>query len=360
MIGIMLATALMTAVVTMAVSFQKSLVSYEKKKSGDFHYAFLQQDQELMEKIKANRNIESYYETVGIGYANLEGCTNEDKPYVFVEAMDEKALERSSVQLEEGRMPKNDSELLISKTIFTNGGVEWNVGDKVTLSVGKRVYDGEENYDNFKKGALLGQESGYLVDEDKVEPKFEKTYTIVGVTKRLSYGEEDYSAPGYTVITYMGQKEQEDFDARVSPIVALRRNKDIKLTAKKIRTPKWISAMFGVSLDELTEEDLKNFSDIEEREDVKAVTISRVSYLQFDKKHALVQLLMCIQLGMKQPTYVLYDRLGGMIEMGYHYPWTGVLIAIAAVALLLGGIMQYSLAQIRKQNIIETLRQDNV
>lgn len=43
-----------------------------------------------------------------------------------------------------------------------------------------------------------------------------------------------------------------------------------------------------------------------------------------------------------------------------HYPWTGVLIAIAAVALLLGGIMQYSLAQIRKQNIIETLRQDNV
>ena len=182
MIGIMLATALMTAVVTMAVSFQKSLVSYEKKKSGDFHYAFLQQDQELMEKIKANRNIESYYETVGIGYANLEGCTNEDKPYVFVEAMDEKALERSSVQLEEGRMPKNDSELLISKTIFTNGGVEWNVGDKVTLSVGKRVYDGEENYDNFKKGALLGQESGYLVDEDKVEPKFEKTYTIVVMT----------------------------------------------------------------------------------------------------------------------------------------------------------------------------------
>lgn len=36
MIGIMLATALMTAVVTMAVSFQKSLVSYEKKEIGRF------------------------------------------------------------------------------------------------------------------------------------------------------------------------------------------------------------------------------------------------------------------------------------------------------------------------------------
>jgi len=56
----------------------------------------------------------------------------------------------------------------------------------------------------------------------------------------------------------------------------------------------------------------------------------------------------------------LYDRLGGIMEMGYHYPWRGVLIAVVAVALLLGGIMQYSLAQIRKQNIIETLRQDNV
>lgn len=881
-IGIMLATALMTAVVTMAVSLQQSLVSYEKKVSGDFHYAFLQQDQEMLEKIKANRNIESYYETVGIGYANLEGCTNEDKPYVFVEAMDENALERSSVQLEEGRMPENDSELLISKTIFTNGGVEWNVGDKVTLSVGKRVYEGEENYGDFKKGALLSQEFGYCADEEKLEPKFEKTYTIVGVTKRLSYGEEDYTAPGYTVITYMEQKEQEAFDSynginlytrftkdgiedqyhvladllgvdrelvdqvlngevslasltgmkldkaeieklqkacytiepndyliayeymaaddetmksmytiigivlaiivvtsafcisnsfgisitektkqygmlasigatpkqirrnvyyeamilggvgipigvllgllacmilvqvltvlikqisdvtilfatswqvlvisvlfsvvmiflsaarpalrasRVSPIVALRGNKDIKLTAKKIRAPKWISALFGVSgkiayknrkrnkkkyrvvvvsimvsvtifiamfsftqllgdmvsvdhveygyslsvdLDEITEEDLKNFADIEEREDVKEVTISRQAYLEFDKKHAIphtkqaetimrdiykewdytdkeiedmlkeisLQLVVmpneefqdyaksagakdikdikqailvndgknyvedkmvvyqiydckpgtslegyyykfdgeseneetcsasvtigavtdvhpvgyeatyceggllvvsdawveqypdmdvyrpeayidcedadalqkdlmsqygydeiynieeerraeqtmlwimniflygfiCViilisvtnifntvttsmevrrqefaalqSVGMTPKqfrymvrmesffygvkalilgiaagsvlSYVLYDRLGAIMEMGYHYPWKGVLIAIADVALLLGGIMQYSLAQIRKQNIIETLRQDNV
>lgn len=209
-VGIMLATALMTAVVTMAVSFQQSLISYQKQESGDFHYAFLDQDEDMLEKIKANRNIESYYETAGMGYANLEGGTNEDKPYVFVEAMDGNALEHSSVQLEEGRMPKNDSELLISKTIFTNGGVEWNVGDKVTLSVGKRLYEGEEDYDDLKKGDLMDQNFGYVADGEKIEPIFEKTYTIVGITKRLSYQEEDYSAPGYTVITYMEQNELEE------------------------------------------------------------------------------------------------------------------------------------------------------
>ena len=59
-------------------------------------------------------------------------------------------------------------------------------------------------------------------------------------------------------------------------------------------------------------------------------------------------------------SYILHDQLVGVMEMPYHYPWKGVLISIVAVALLLGGIMQYSLGQIRKQNIIETLRQDNV
>lgn len=213
-IGIMLATALMTAVVTMAVSFQQSLVAYEKKESGDFHYAFLEQDEEMLEKIKANRNIESYYETVGIGYANLEGSNNEAKPYVFLQAMDDNALEHSSVQLEEGRMPKNDTELVISKTIFTNGGVEWNVGDTVTLSVGNRVYQGNEKDGEFldlEKGELLNQRIGYT-NKEAITPLFEKTYTIVGITKRLSYEEEDYIAPGYTVITYMEEGKKETLE----------------------------------------------------------------------------------------------------------------------------------------------------
>ena len=210
-IGIMLATALMTAVVTMAVSFQQSLVTYEKQEAGDYHYAFLNQDEDMLEKIKANRNIESYYETVGIGYANLEGCKNEDKPYVYVTAMDDNALEKSSVQLEEGRMPKNDSELIISKTIFTNGGVEWNVGDTVTLSVGNRLYQGDKEEYGLEDGELLNQMIAYT-ESETLEPLFEKTYTIVGITKRLSYEEEDYTAPGYTVITHMEQGKEEELE----------------------------------------------------------------------------------------------------------------------------------------------------
>ena len=211
MIGIMLATALMTAVVTMTVSFQKSLVAYEKKESGDYHYAFLEQDEEMLEKIKENPNMESYYEVMGIGYATLEGSKNEDKPYIFVEAMDENGFERSTVELEEGRLPEKDSELVISKTIFTDGGVEWNVGDTVTLSVGKRLYQGKEEEDGWKKGELLNQLIGYT-ETEILEPVFEKTYTIVGITKRLSYGEEDYVAPGYTVITHMEQDKKEDLE----------------------------------------------------------------------------------------------------------------------------------------------------
>lgn len=44
----------------------------------------------------------------------------------------------------------------------------------------------------------------------------------------------------------------------------------------------------SVDLDErITEEDLKNFADVLEREDVKEVTISRKAYLEFNKKHVI-------------------------------------------------------------------------
>ena len=39
-VGILLATALITGVACMAVSFRASMVAYEKQENGDYHYHF--------------------------------------------------------------------------------------------------------------------------------------------------------------------------------------------------------------------------------------------------------------------------------------------------------------------------------
>ena len=212
-IGILLSTALLSAVATMVTSFQYSMIQYEKDKSGDYHYVFQHVPQEELPAIAQNRNIEQHFEAIGLGYAYLEGGVNPDKPYLYVEAMDKTGMERIGIHLTEGRLPENDGELLISKHIKTNGGVEYQVGDTVTLQVGNRI--SAENLekpvtdyqaDEFKEADLLTQLNPFL-GEETIFPVFTKTYTVVGITERLSYGIESYTAPGYTVITYMEQNQ---------------------------------------------------------------------------------------------------------------------------------------------------------
>lgn len=45
-----------------------------------------------LSEFKNNRNIESTFETMGMGFAKLDGCKNEDKPYAYVMATDEAGL----------------------------------------------------------------------------------------------------------------------------------------------------------------------------------------------------------------------------------------------------------------------------
>lgn len=200
-VGIILATALLSAVAAMVTSYQHSLIEYQKTVKGDFHYSFAKVPADEIGKLENNRNFESYYETVGIGYANLEGSVNKDKPYLYLEAMDTDAMKNSTIQLTEGRLPKNDGEILISKHIKTNGGVTYKVGDTLTIDLSERLYDGEED-ELIKKGQLLGQDMAYTGTE-KLQSICKKTYKIVGITERLSFYEEDRLAPGYTIITKM-------------------------------------------------------------------------------------------------------------------------------------------------------------
>jgi putative ABC transport system permease protein len=60
-------------------------------------------------------------------------------------------------------------------------------------------------------------------------------------------------------------------------------------------------------------------------------------------------------------SYGLHYLLGeGGISLSYELPIIPILISIAAVAILISVIMRYSVRQVSKQNIIETIRQETV
>ena len=231
-IGIMLSVALICAITSFVVSFQNAMLNREIKRGGNYHVRVSNVTEGNRKYIENNINVEKigYEKEIGYGIIANENIKiqNENKPYLYVEAMDDYNLENRGLELIEGRMPENENEIVIPEHLETNGEVKCNIGDKITINIGNRYIDGEK----------LTQNNPYLTDEDIKErqeqsqnsqEEFEqneqieqeefvasgtKEYTIVGKIERPSF--EEYSAPGYTVITKLQNvAEKEDYNLTI-------------------------------------------------------------------------------------------------------------------------------------------------
>lgn len=75
--------------------------------------------------------------------------------------------------------------------------------------------------------------------------------------------------------------------------------------------------------------------------------------------YSLKSLLIGLPIGIAI-SFAIYKALANSVDFGYVFPWQATLVAIAAVVLLVSIIMNYSVKQVSKQNIIETIRNDNI
>lgn len=191
-IGVILATALITAVACMAVSCRASLIAYERMNNGDYNYWFHGVSREDLAIFRNNRHVEKIGIAEEVGYALLEGCQNPDKPYLYVRALDLEGFDAFSLKLKEGRLPQDAGEIVIGSHVRTNGLVKVQVGDTLVLQVGERV----------SEGLVLGQENPYRYEEEGLLRKEEKAYKVVGIVERPNYAMEERMAPGYSAFTF--------------------------------------------------------------------------------------------------------------------------------------------------------------
>lgn len=211
-IGIILSTALICAVAGMITSVQKTLINYAKSHSGNYHVCFKNIPNDELKYIKENKNVQNYFLSKNVGYGKLEKVENEYKPYIFVMEYDKKGLEQGGVTLLEGRMPENSNEIVIPEHLIKSGKINYTIGEKITLNLGKRQT--KDGLELTQEDALLTDESGETESSSKSKSETEDleeivdtkehTYTIVGIIERSNYkGIEGFSAPGYTAISYM-------------------------------------------------------------------------------------------------------------------------------------------------------------
>lgn len=202
--GVILSSAMITAVATFAVSLQSYMVNSSIVKYGGWHVEFLDVSPSFAEERSHDPEAVSAVSYENIGYAALDGGKNPDKPYLFIAGFSEETFSALPISLVSGRLPANSLEILVPAHVAANGGVKFSVGDKVSLAVGKRM--GADK--------ILGQHDPYLSGNlpdtfhETLVPEGIKTYTVVGICERPAF--EEYSAPGYTLITAKDPSEQAD------------------------------------------------------------------------------------------------------------------------------------------------------
>ena len=212
-IGIILSVAMFTATKEAFVTVQSYLVNYAETYNGKYHVGFYDIKTDDVSKITEDERVEKYTYIQDIGYAEI-GSSNEGKPYLYIAGVPTDFTDVMPIHLTEGRLPENSNEIVVSDHLYSNGGVQLKLGQKITLQVGQRQWTdllniSEEEYkaldgDNWQK--LTQQRPFCQPDGEKAEEVLintkEKTYTVVGFCVRPDRSSvEPYTAPGYTAFT---------------------------------------------------------------------------------------------------------------------------------------------------------------
>ena len=182
-IGIILSTALMVGIGLLFSSFQDLMIRDTIGYNGKYEANYSDVDLDKLNNIK-NKNFTYFYEKP-IGFSKIES-SNEYKPYMYITSVNKEYF--NELKLVDGSFPKNENEVVISNHVITNGGLNYKVGDIVTLKYGTRNIEGEETLANSE-----------YVSGEEIDITGEVTLKIVGIVERSNF--ESYSASGYTAFT---------------------------------------------------------------------------------------------------------------------------------------------------------------
>lgn len=196
-IGIILSTAMITAVCTIITSMQQYMVEIARDESGDWYAAARSVPAEELGRITEQEEVESYFLAGQLGYSQRRSAdTNPDKPYVYVLAVDNDFIGSMPVEVTTGRLPENSQEILVPEHLIHQGDSDYPIGRQITLPLGER------------EGGL--DQNNPYTEEEKLQLETERTYTVVGYYLRPRF--ENYYAPGYTLLTKMDTAGADNYE----------------------------------------------------------------------------------------------------------------------------------------------------
>lgn len=172
-VGIILSTAMFTAVTTFVVSLQTFAVNTITNTEGCWEGVMFGAQKSTAEQITSNEKVKDSGMLQRVGEAEMD----ENKgvvEYNYIIGADEDAYSVVNFGIYEGEKPKNTNEIVLSARYSKVLG--YKTGDTITLTVGKRNADGKK----------LNMFSPYTEGE-QLDSAVSKTYTITGFHDSLIF-----------------------------------------------------------------------------------------------------------------------------------------------------------------------------
>ncbi|HHV26336.1 MAG TPA: ABC transporter permease [Tissierellia bacterium] len=214
-IGIILSVALITAIGTMVMSMRDAAIKDVIKRMGDYHAIFTDVPSDKIDKITKNVEVEKSGITKPDGYAPLRETTEEERredipipyKYLSVRGYDKESLDILPYKVKEGRFPVSSDEIVLEKLLLEYFPKKPKVGDRIVLSLGKRMMvKGEDGKETVEPQYLNG---GFDYSDlgERFEKEEEKEYTVVGIMESDNVWHESYI---YDTIVGLDKKDLKD------------------------------------------------------------------------------------------------------------------------------------------------------
>jgi putative ABC transport system permease protein len=208
-IGVIISVAMITAVATLSVSFLDLMKRGTIAKEGEWHVLYQNANNEQYEGIRTDKETKAAAISRDLGYSYLESGQNENKPYLFLKGFDEQGFNMFPIEISEGRLPQAENEIVLSEAVALNGKVKYDIGDTLTLKIGKRFNNHPDNGEiELTQNDPLANEEGEVIEE--LRTTNERTFKIVGFIKRPEW--EPTWSPGYTSLVYVDSSDISETD----------------------------------------------------------------------------------------------------------------------------------------------------
>lgn len=192
-IGVILSTAMISAVTTFGASVQNFLIEETIRQGGNWHLEMRVPAEEI-KKITGDERVETFGTTTSLGYARAQGLEDTDlTPYFHIESYSKACMNMLNMDITEGRMPENDGEILVPDFLLAmqKEDEKISLGDQLSLDLGKRMLGNEELSDNTSyissKNPDMTEEM-LSEGEETLQPEETKTFTVVGIYNRNEIG----------------------------------------------------------------------------------------------------------------------------------------------------------------------------